>query len=142
MRASNVVTLLRTVMLAGLAACGVAARGKVELVQSQSLITPGLVATGDSLFHARACRRCHGVKGAGTRNGPTLADSAWLQIDGSYAEIVRIITEGVPMSRIRDSTHTLEMHPRGGLQNPLNDDQIKAVAAYVYSLRSKLTTSP
>jgi hypothetical protein len=77
------------------------------------------------------------MQGVGTRNGPTLADSAWLQIDGSYTEIVRIITEGVPMARIKDSTHTLEMHPRGGLQNPLSDDQIRAVAAYVFSLRRK-----
>jgi mono/diheme cytochrome c family protein len=123
--------------LAGLLACGLATRSVVRPVESASLIAPALIATGDSLFHARACRRCHGTQGAGTRNGPTLTDSTWLQIDGSYSEIVRIITEGVPMARIKDPTHTLEMHPRGGLQNPLGDEQVRAVAAYVYSLRTR-----
>jgi mono/diheme cytochrome c family protein len=29
------------------------------------------------------------------------------------------------------------MQPRGGSQNPLNDEQIRAVAAYVFSLSHK-----
>src|SRR5687767_1117614 len=130
----NVVTPLRATMLVCVFACAPRTRQAVE-PEPSSLVTPALVATGDSLFHARACRRCHGMQGAGTRNGPTLTDSTWLQIDGSYSEIVRIITEGVPMARIKDATHTLEMHPRGGLQNPLSDAQVRAIAAYVYSLR-------
>lgn len=97
-------------------------------------LTAALVALGDSIFHARACQRCHGPDGKGTKNGPDLTDSTWLQIDGTYSAIVRVVTEGVPIEHIKDSTHTLEMQPRGGRRNPLTDEQIRAVAAYVYTI--------
>jgi mono/diheme cytochrome c family protein len=93
-----------------------------------------LVARGDSIFHARACARCHGPTASGTQNGPSLLGPTFLHIKGGYSEYVRIITTGVPQDSIKDKTHRLNMQPRGGNQNPLNDDDIRAVAAYVYSL--------
>ena len=96
-----------------------------------------LVSRGDSIFHARACARCHGPDAKGTNNGPSLLGPTFLHIKGGYSEYVRIITSGVPADSIKDKSHRLNMQPRGGNQNPLNDDDIRAVAAYVYSLSHK-----
>jgi mono/diheme cytochrome c family protein len=93
-----------------------------------------LIARGDSVFHARACARCHGPDAKGTRNAPSLLGPTFLHVRGGYSELVRIITDGVPRDSIKDKSHTLDMQPRGGRQNPLSDDHIRAVAAYVYSL--------
>ena len=41
---------------------------------------------------------------------------------------------GVPADSIKDKSHRFAMRPKGGGQTPLTDDQVKAVAAYVYSL--------
>ncbi len=45
-------------------------------------------------------------------------------------------TRGVPATAIKDSTHKFPMGARGGRMN-LTDPQVKAVAAYVYSLSRK-----
>lgn len=97
-----------------------------------------MVAEGDSLFHARSCKNCHGPDAKGRTNGPDLTTGKFLHVNGSYEDFVRIITTGVPAESIKVPTHTLAMRPRGGGQPPLlTDDQIKAVAAYVYSLNHK-----
>ncbi len=95
-------------------------------------VTPQMVALGDSLFKASSCRRCHGPDAKGTGNGDNLTDDTWSQIDGSYESIVQVITEGVPKEKVKLSTAQFGMRPRGGTQ--LTDDQIKSVAAYVYSI--------
>ena len=101
-------------------------------------VTAAMVAEGDSLFHARSCRNCHGPDAKGRTNGPDLTSGKFLHVNGSYEDFVRIITSGVPAEQIKDKTHTLAMNPRGGGRPPLlTDDQIKAVAAYVYSLNHK-----
>jgi mono/diheme cytochrome c family protein len=101
-----------------------------------------LVARGDSIFHVRACARCHGPDAKGTRNGPSLLGPTFLHVRGGYSEFIRIITSGVPTDSIKDKTRTLNMQPRGGLQNPLNDADIRAVAAYVYSLSHPSSPAP
>ena len=74
----------------------------------------------------------------GRTNGPDLTSGKFMHVNGSYEDFVRIITSGVPAEQIKDKTHTLAMNPRGGGRPPLlTDDQIKAVAAYVYSLNHK-----
>jgi mono/diheme cytochrome c family protein len=94
-----------------------------------------MVAEGDSIFHARGCKNCHGATASGATNGPSLRGPTFLHVDGSYDSFVNIITTGVPASQIKDTQHhTIAMAPRGGRPTPLSDDQIKAVAAYVYSL--------
>ena len=102
-------------------------------------VTPATIALGDSLFHAKSCVRCHGAdaKGAANGNGPDLTTTTHLHVNGSYEDFVRIITTGVPSDSIKVKTRRFAMQPRGGAQNPLTDDQIKAVAAYVYSLSHK-----
>ena len=96
--------------------------------------TSMMVAQGDSLFHARSCVRCHGADARGAKNGPNLTSKPFLHMTGSYDEIVRIITNGMPADSIKDKAHQFPMRARGGQQPLLTDDQVQAIAAYVYSL--------
>jgi mono/diheme cytochrome c family protein len=97
--------------------------------------SPKLVALGDSVFHGQVgggtCTACHGQDAKGTGVGPNLTDSEWLNTDGSYDGIVKIVTAGVAQPK----KHPAPMPPKGGAA--LSDDQVKAVAAYVYSLSHK-----
>jgi mono/diheme cytochrome c family protein len=95
-------------------------------------VTPLMIATGDSIFHKASCVRCHGADAKGTARGANLTDSQWSQISGSYPEIVKVITDGVPADKIKLPGATRPMGARGGTN--LTDDQIKQVAAYVYSI--------
>ncbi|MDE3052668.1 MAG: c-type cytochrome [Gemmatimonadota bacterium] len=95
---------------------------------------PAVVALGDSVFHGRAgggiCFTCHGPNAKGTPGlAPDLTDARWLHGDGSYAFLVRTVTTGVPKPR----EAAAPMPPKGGAT--LSDLQVRAVAAYVYSLR-------
>lgn len=103
-------------------------------------VTTQMIALGDSLFHARSCVRCHGADAKGADNGPDLTVSTHMHVNGTYEDFVRLITSGVPKDSILDKSHRFAMQPRGGNQNPLNDEQIRAVAAYVYSLSHKQGT--
>jgi len=97
--------------------------------------TPQQIALGDSIFHGQVgggtCSACHGQDAKGTAVAPDLTDSQWLNGDGSYQFIVNTITNGVP----KPKQHPAPMPPKGGA--PLTDDQVKAVAAYEYSLSHK-----
>jgi mono/diheme cytochrome c family protein len=97
--------------------------------------TPKQIAQGDSIFHGLVaggtCTACHGQDAKGTAVAPDLTDQQWLNGDGSYAFIVKTVTTGVPQPK----QHPAPMPPKGGAQ--LTDDQVKAVAAYVYSLGHK-----
>ena len=96
-------------------------------------VTAAMVTMGDSLFHASSCVRCHGPDAKGRQNGPDLTSGHFMHLPtGSYAEIVKIVTVGVPADSIKDPSHRLPMRGRGG--GSLTDDQIKAIAAYVYKL--------
>ena len=93
------------------------------------------VAEGDKIFHGQeaggTCTACHGQDAKGTAIAPDLTDSEWLNGDGSLAFIEHTVTTGVP----KPKSHPAPMPPMGGAS--LNPDQIKAVAAYVYSLSHK-----
>lgn len=92
-----------------------------------------LVAEGDSIFAAISCSRCHGAKGVGGANGPSLVAGPWLHINGSLDDITRIIISGVPREQLKGEGRTRAMNPRGGPAN-LTDAQARAVATYVYSI--------
>ena len=98
-------------------------------------ITPQQIALGDSIFHGQVgggtCTACHGQDAKGTAIAPDLTDSKWINGDGSYQFLVNTITNGVP----KPKEHPAPMPPKGGA--PLTDDQVKAVAAYEYSLSHK-----
>jgi glucose/arabinose dehydrogenase/mono/diheme cytochrome c family protein len=94
--------------------------------------TKELVGLGDRIYHGEvggaACAGCHGSSAKGTPLGPDLTDSKWLWSDGSYEGIAKTITEGVS----RPKEYRNAMPAMGGAQ--LTDEQVKALAAYVWSL--------
>jgi mono/diheme cytochrome c family protein len=95
-------------------------------------VTPAMVTQGDSIFHGKGnCYACHGTNALGAV-GPNLTDSEWIHSDGSYEAIVKQVTTGVPQA---ESKSGIVMPPKGGAD--LSDDEVKAVAAYVYSLSHK-----
>lgn len=96
-------------------------------------VTPMMIAQGDSIFHNGSCKNCHGPDAKGSAKAPDLTDNTWAQISGTYPEIVQIVTTGVPKDKIKMAGAQFGMNARGG-RPPLTDDQIKSVAAYVYSL--------
>ena len=92
-------------------------------------VTEEMVAQGQQLFTGQGnCYTCHGMDARGTQLGPDLTDDRWILIDGSFESIENNIRTGVPQPR----EHPAPMPPMGGAQ--LGDDQIRALAAYVYSI--------
>jgi mono/diheme cytochrome c family protein len=98
-------------------------------------ITSQQIARGDSIFRGKAaggtCFTCHQLNAKGLPGlAPDLTDANWIHGDGSYDFIVATIQKGVPKPKQANAP----MLPRGGTS--LNDGDIRAVAAYVYSLRN------
>jgi mono/diheme cytochrome c family protein len=97
-------------------------------------ITAAMVARGNDIFHGRAangiCYTCHGMNGIGGTGGlgPNLTDDQWLNTDGSYGGIIETIRTGVA----QPVEAPAPMPPMGGLA--LSDEDLRAVAAYEYSL--------
>jgi glucose/arabinose dehydrogenase/mono/diheme cytochrome c family protein len=79
---------------------------------------------------AASCTGCHGENAEGTPLGPPLAgkNKKWLWSDGSYDGIAKTITDGVA----QPEDYRSPMPPMGGAQ--LTPDQVRAVAAYIWSL--------
>jgi glucose/arabinose dehydrogenase/mono/diheme cytochrome c family protein len=94
--------------------------------------TPEMVALGGRIYRGEvggaACTGCHGDKGQGSPLGPNLTGNKWLWSDGSVAGIAKTITDGVPQPK----NYRSPMPAMGGAQ--LTDDQVSAVAAYVWSI--------
>jgi len=92
-------------------------------------VTPAMITQGASVFKGPGmCTVCHGTEGKGGV-GPNLTDSTWLHSKGTYDEIVQQVTTGVT---VKESTNGVPMPPKGG--SAINATQVKAVAAYVWSL--------
>ena len=118
------IALLGTAAL--LAAPAGAAQGAGALPEG---VTPAMIEAGGKLFKGPAlCAACHGPEGKGAV-GPNLTDTLWLHSSGTYEEIVRQITDGVPQAKAKGG---IMMPPRGG--STISDEQVRAVAAYVWSL--------
>lgn len=95
-------------------------------------VTPAAIAKGDTIFHKSGmCYACHGSNAEGSV-GPNLTDAEWLHGDGSYDMIVATVTSGVPADKAKKG---IPMPPKGG--SSITDEEVKAVAAYVYSLGHK-----
>ncbi len=102
------------------------ARAQSELPQG---VTQELIDKGNGIFHKDGlCYACHGPDGKGLV-GPNLTDDVWLHGKGSYDEIVAQVMKGVPKE---ESKSGVPMPPKGG--SSISDDDVKAVAAYVWSL--------
>ena len=95
-------------------------------------VTPELIAQGDKVFHGPGnCYACHGANAQGAV-GPNLTDAEWIHSKGTFEEIVAQITNGVPKEKAKSG---IPMPPKGG--GTIGDEDIRAVAAYVYSLSHK-----
>lgn len=94
-------------------------------------VTVAMVEEGKGIYSgAGICMSCHGPVGEGIPNlGANLTDDEWLHVDGSYEQIVENIMEGVTA---QESSSGVPMPAKGG--TAITDDQVKAVAAYVWTL--------
>ncbi len=94
-------------------------------------VTRQMVSTGQTLFRgAGLCHACHGQNAKGVRGvGPDLTDGEWLHSDGSYNGIFETIIKGIMPNESKSGGM---MPPRGGAN--ISDAQLRAVAAYVWSL--------
>jgi mono/diheme cytochrome c family protein len=94
--------------------------------------TREMVALGAQIYRGQvggaACTGCHGENADGTPLGPPLLGKKWLWSDGSFAGITKTINDGVAQPK----EYRSPMPAKGGAQ--LTDEQVKAVAAYVWSL--------
>jgi len=101
--------------------------------------SPDMVALGSRIYHGQvggaACTGCHGANGTGSPLGPDLTKKKWLWSDGSFAGILKVITDGVPQPK----QYRSPMPPMGGAQ--LSEIQAKALAAYVWGLSHQATTT-
>ena len=89
--------------------------------------TAEMVTAGQQTF-STICAACHGPDAKGTQLAPNLTDAEWINIGGTYDEIQTLVKTGVPTPK----THPSPMPPMGG--GNLSEDQVKAVAAYVWAL--------
>ncbi len=94
-------------------------------------VTPAMVEEGKGIYNgAGICMSCHGATGEGIPNlGANLTDDEWLHVDGSYEQLVENIMTGVTA---QESSSGVPMPAKGG--TAITDDQVKAVAAYVWTL--------
>ena len=94
-------------------------------------VTTSAIADGKKVFAGPGlCSACHGPAAKGiTGLGPNLTDAEWLHSDGSFEALVTQIMAGVPASKSKSG---VAMPAKGG--GPLTDAQLRAVAAYVWSL--------
>lgn len=87
------------------------------------------VTEGQKIFSATGnCFTCHGPDGSGSALAPSLKDAQWLNISGDFASIQQVVNNGVPTPK----QFPAAMPAKGGAA--LSEQQVKQVAAYVYSL--------
>ena len=87
------------------------------------------VTEGQKIFSATGnCFTCHGADGSGSALAPSLKDAQWLNISGDFASIQQVVNNGVPTPK----QFPAAMPAKGGAA--LSEQQVKQVAAYVYSL--------
>jgi mono/diheme cytochrome c family protein len=92
-------------------------------------VTMAMVTEGRELFNGSGtCFACHGQDGAGSTLGPAFNDDEWLNADGTYESIIDVINSGVDQPKQYPGV----MLAKAGMS--LTDEQVAALAAYVYSL--------
>ena len=126
----NPIHVLRAVFWAALATgFGASAHAQARPDSLPEGVTAAMIASGRQLFAGGGlCRFCHGADGRGSI-GPDLTDGEWLHGTGSFADIAARVLSGVGSGESRSGQI---MPPRGG--SGLDDAQVRAVAAYVWSL--------
>jgi mono/diheme cytochrome c family protein len=79
---------------------------------------------------------CHGPDGKGTDAGPDLTDANWIHGQGAFEEIVERVVHGIS----RRDAKTGKLMPMRGWE-PVGDADVRAVAAYVWSLSRRRSSS-
>jgi mono/diheme cytochrome c family protein len=111
-------------------------------VQAQQPATPqfnkATLAAGESLYHGvGGCVPCHGPKGAGTVDGPSLTDEPWTLGDGSFEWLLHITRHAGWGARGRDGEPQRMRGP-----TVLDSTQVRRVAAYVFSISRSKAPAP
>lgn len=96
------------------------------------------VARSGPALYGDNCAMCHGTEGAGARGFPSLVDDAWLW-GGEAETIADILRVGINAEHPQTRNALMLAY---GANNLLNDDQIKAVVAYVQSLSGGASDAP
>jgi cbb3-type cytochrome c oxidase subunit III len=123
-------TLLRVAVALGLVTLVATAPAKAQGVPEGA--TQAMVDKGNEIFHkAGLCYACHGQDGKGLV-GPNLTDDVWLHSKGTFSELTAGILKGVTKE---ESKSGVPMPAKGG--STISDEDVKAVAAYVWSLSHK-----
>lgn len=94
-------------------------------------VTPARIAQGQELYRDTGCPACHGPDAKGV-SGLTadLTDGQWKFVEGGeLAALVTVIREGLTA----DKTGGMPMMAN----TDLSDDQVKAIAAYIWSVNQK-----
>ena len=101
--------------------------------------SPEMIRLGYRVYHGQVggatCTGCHGANGTGTPLGPDLTKQKYSWSDGSFAGILKVITEGVP----KPKQYRSPMPPMGGAQ--ISNTHASAVDAYVWGLSHKAPSS-
>lgn len=107
------------------------AAGEQQAAELPEGVTPEMIEQGKAIFAGDGlCYACHGQDAKGLPNlGADLTDGEWTHIDGSYQSIIENIQTGVTA---QESTSGTPMPPKGG--SSISEEQVEAVAAYVWSL--------
>lgn len=115
--------------------------GALTLITSQPVsaqaalpqgVTQAMVDKGKEIYLKQGlCYACHGQDAKGLV-GPNLTDDVWLHSKGSFDEIVKQIAAGVTKEQSKSG---VPMPAKGGAS--ISDEDVKAVAAYVYVLSHK-----
>lgn len=79
------------------------------------------------------CTVCHGLDAEGTALGPSLTDSTWIHVPADIDSIAGLIRTGVS----RPTEFPIPMPAMGG--GDFDEEQLRAVATYVYALSRKQT---
>ena len=119
--------------IASIVVAALAFASALNAQQAADSVPAALVAEGRKVFEGKSggalCFSCHSMNAKGYPGvGPNLTDAKWLHADGTLASIEKIVREGVA----KPKESAAPMLPMGGAQ--LSDTQVKAVAAYVWSL--------
>jgi cytochrome c oxidase cbb3-type subunit 3 len=125
---------MKIIVRAALVLCALVAVGAAP-AKAQGLpagVTQAMVDKGNALFHKEGlCYACHGQDAKGLV-GPNLTDDVWLHSKGTFDDIVKSIVTGVTKEQSKSG---VPMPAKGGAT--LTDDDVKNVAAYVYTLSHK-----
>ncbi|HMV31050.1 MAG: c-type cytochrome [Gemmatimonadales bacterium] len=123
-------TIIRAAMALGVLALVGSAPAAAQAIPQGA--TKEMVAKGNEIYHKQGlCYACHGQDAKGLV-GPNLTDDVWLHSKGTYEDIVKQVTTGVTKEQSKSG---VPMPAKGG--SSISDEDVKAVAAYVYSLSHK-----